>query len=374
MTPPSWNLSQSEVWQGVERLFELNDGFAFVVLLVPSEEGSAICREALRRHLQTENRTLLDLSPAGDAGLAELPAKMVDRQPSGEVGAVWVSRAVSEDNPAYRTCADAWFEAAARLNHYRNQLMRSISVPLVFVGSPWLQQSLREAAPDLWSIRSTVARIEPPPALAHTRPEPISQEPARTSGPDPYLALEAANKLRSQSGKELALAPFLYRAGLGFAARYQWQDAVRVFTESLDLSLTFGSTQTDLADYRFQFARTLTRINRYEEAAALLEMATAGYAEAGNRLGQANCISGLGDIHLRRSDHDSARAAFQKALAMYRSISDPYSSGRALYSLARLETTPKTQRQLVAEAVAAWTSINRPDLIAILQNEFPNNP
>ena len=261
MTPASWNLSQSEAWQGVERLFELNDGFAFVVLLVPSEEGSAICHEALRRHLQTENRTLLDLSPADDTGLAEIRGKLVDIQPSPEVGAVWVSRAISEDNPACRTCADAWFEAA--------------------------------------------------------------------------------DKLRSQPGKELALARFLYRAGLGFAARYQWQDAVRVFTESLDLSLTFGSTQTDLADYRFQVARTLTRINRYEEAAALLEMATAGYAEAGNRLGQANCISGLGDIHLRRSDHDSARAAFQKALAMYRSISDPYSSGRALYSLARLETTPK---------------------------------
>ncbi|NDJ15261.1 MAG: tetratricopeptide repeat protein [Acidobacteriia bacterium] len=106
----------------------------------------------------------------------------------------------------------------------------------------------------------------------------------------------------------------------------------------------------------------------------MLELAAAGYNELGNRLGQANCIQSLGDIHLRRSDHDFAHAAYQKALAMYRSISDPYSSGRALYSLARLETTPKTQRQLVAEAVAALTSINRPDLIATLQTEFPNNP
>ncbi len=259
MTPASWNLSQSEAWQGVERLFELNDGFAFVVLLVPSEEGSAICHEALRRHLQTENRTLLDLSPADDTGLAEIRGKLVDIQPSPEVGAVWVSRAISEDNPACRTCADAWFEAA--------------------------------------------------------------------------------DKLRSQPGKELALARFLYRAGLGFAARSQWQDAVRVFMESLDLSLTFGNPQTDIADCASNW-RSPSR----------------------NSLGTT-----------KQSD-DSARAAYQQALELYRSISEPYSTGRALRSLAHIETNPNTQRQLVAEAIAAWTSINRPDLIALLQTEFPNNP
>ena len=332
MTPASWNLNQSEAWQGVERLFELNNGFAFVLLLVPSEEGSAVCREALRRHLQTENRTLLDLSPADDAGLSEIPGQLVNLLPSVEVGAVWVSRAVSEDNPDYRKCADAWFEAAARLNHFRNQLTRSISVPLVFVGAPWLQQTLREAAPDLWSIRSTVTRIEPMPATA-ARPEQITSQAPITSGPDPYLAIREADKLRSQPGKELTLARYLYRAGLAFAARYQWQTAIKNLTEALDLRVRFSAPPVDLADCRFQLALCHSRIAEYDRALHLLKEASRDYEIAGNRLGQANCILIVGDIALRRSDHDAARAAYQQALPLYEKVGDLRGQANCVYSL-----------------------------------------
>ncbi len=332
MTPASWNLNQSEAWQGVERLFELNNGFAFVLLLVPSEEGSAVCREALRRHLQTENRTLLDLSPADDAGLSEIPGQLVNLLPSVEVGAVWVSRAVSEDNPDYRKCADAWFEAAARLNHFRNQLTRSISVPLVFVGAPWLQQTLREAAPDLWSIRSTVTRIEPMPATA-ARPEQITSQAPITSGPDPYLAIREADKLRSQPGKELTLARYLYRAGLAFAARYQWQTAIKNLTEALDLRVRFSAPPVDLADCRFQLALCHSRIAEYDRALHLLKEASRDYEIAGNRLGQANCILIVGDIALRRSDHDAARAAYQQALPLYEKVGDLQGQANCVYSL-----------------------------------------
>lgn len=175
---------------------------------------------------------------------------------------------------------------------------------------------------------------EPPPALAQNRPEPVSHEPARTSGPDPYLALEAADQLRSQPGSEQAVARYLDRAGLGFAARYQWQDVVRVFTESLDLCLTFGSPQTDIADRRFQLAKAaLNHIARYDEAVELLEMARAGYRNVGNRLGAANCILCLGDVALRRSDLTGARTFFQTAQVLYEKIGNVLGQANSFHRL-----------------------------------------
>lgn len=50
---------------------------------------------------------------------------------------------------------------------------------------------------------------------------------------------------------------------------------------------------------------------RYETALAL-------YQQAGDVLGQAKCIRGLGDIALQRSDHEAARVSYERAIDLYR--------------------------------------------------------
>ena len=102
---------------------------------------------------------------------------------------------------------------------------------------------------------------------------------------------------------------------------------------------------------------------RYERALPL-------YQQVGAALGEANCIRGLGDIALARSDHDRARARYEQALPPYQAILEPYSVGWTLVRLARLDPVDNQRARHGRAARDAWTSIGREDLIESIEAEF----
>ncbi len=104
---------------------------------------------------------------------------------------------------------------------------------------------------------------------------------------------------------------------------------------------------------------------RYQEALPL-------YRKVGAVLGEANCIFSLGDVALGRADHDAARASYEQALSLYTRIQDLYSMGRTERLLAHVAATDTVRRRHVDAARRLWIQIDRPDLVASLDEEFPS--
>jgi hypothetical protein len=87
-------------------------------------------------------------------------------------------------------------------------------------------------------------------------------------------------------------------------------------------------------------------------------------------MSEANCLQSLGDIALLRSDVVTGRARLEEALGLYTRISEPYSMGSAHRGLALISSEAE-RRQHVDAARAAWSSIDRSDLVRQLDAEFP---
>ena len=92
----------------------------------------------------------------------------------------------------------AWRHAVGGLNQQRNPLRRKFSVPLILVGAHWLVPVMRETAPDLWSVRSVVVRIEPGELSDHAITEDIGRKGVIEQ---PMRATGAASGCRAAAGR-----------------------------------------------------------------------------------------------------------------------------------------------------------------------------
>lgn len=167
------DLATAPDWQVLLNHFEFMRGFAFVVLLVPDDECTAICKSTLARHLEQRGRHLWELPVEDTESLEGIADSLLSAAPRADLGGVWIAKAVPDQAEHFPMWFDAWRSALGKLNQHAHPLTQKWNAPLLVVGAPWLQQVFLEYAPDLWSIRTLVARI-----TKESVPSPIPQRHA----------------------------------------------------------------------------------------------------------------------------------------------------------------------------------------------------
>ena len=140
-----------------------------------------------------------------------------------------------------------------------------------------MQAAMREAAPDLWSVRTAVVRVSPshPPEarVAPERPEAVPFEPSLgEAAADPDYALEQAEHLAGRPGLEELRASLLLRAGNGFHALARFDAAANALGQAVTLCRRLAEARPyaflpDLARSLGARGRVLSALGRHGEAA-----------------------------------------------------------------------------------------------------------
>lgn len=149
--------SAGEEWQQVRRALSLRQDFRLVILLVPDDDAASLCK--LAALALSGPRSLLDWPLLGPEQLYELPARLARVRIADPGQVLWVQAVLPQTHAGKPAWERAWAEAAARLNERRDVLRAQIRGTLILCGAPWIVPVLRDAAPDLWSVRTLVARI-----------------------------------------------------------------------------------------------------------------------------------------------------------------------------------------------------------------------
>jgi tetratricopeptide (TPR) repeat protein len=320
-----YDLLRQPEWDKLLRHFELSEGFSFVVLLVLDADGAALCRRELEILLKREGKQLLALDLTTPTDLRELPSRLLATDTAAETACLWVAAVEPDYSKTYSEWRDAWRTALARLNAHRNPLREQFRLALTFVGAPWLQEVLREIAPDLWSVRTLVARIEPAPQATTERAvqqATRSDSAEERGGGDPLFALQEAEKLRGVPGKELAVARLAHRAGEGFAGRDQWREAEKAFTEALELKERASATPASLLVTLQGLAWTCQLLGQARRSMSLAERALNIAREIKDRRAEGSALNHLGIAYADLGDARKAIEFYEQALVIAREIGD----------------------------------------------------
>jgi tetratricopeptide (TPR) repeat protein len=302
--------------------FWLSDGFALIVLIVPDRDGAQLCRDELERLLAERGSGLARQDPATPEELVDLSNTLLDLPFGSEMGAVWIAAVVPRSAPDFSAWEAALRQALQGLNQQRNPLRRHFACPLIIVAAPWIVPLFREAAPDLWSVRSQVVWIEPDREPARRgggeteRGSTRSQQSDRFDAPDPALALQEAERLRGSPGRERDRAAMLTRAGSGLLGRGDPQGTEAVLKEAADLLAASGDA-IPRGVTMHELGRALRDQGRAAEAEETLRRALALAEEGGDTaVSRGITMDMLGRALLDQGRAAEAEETLRRALAL----------------------------------------------------------
>jgi hypothetical protein len=225
--------------------FALDDGFALLVLVVPDRAGAQLCAAELERVLADRGHRLMRFEASTPGDLWGSATAVLEHPQDVNAGAVWLA---APDPAAVRNFPEwkaAWQHTLEGLNQQRNPLRRRLQVPLVMVMAPWVVPLFRDVAPDLWSVRSQVIRIEPEMRERGTPVEQTALDRGNESrstatAPDAGLAAKEVERLRRVPGRERELATMLQRLGAALTGQGDFAGAEAALREAASLGDALG--------------------------------------------------------------------------------------------------------------------------------------
>jgi tetratricopeptide (TPR) repeat protein len=199
----------NESWYQLRQHTEWSEPPWVAFLFTSSTATARTLEQHMQAWLAERGQTQRVLRPKTPQDLREaLPWLLEEPQPG--TGCTWIE-AVHLDVPTPQGAppgpwTEAWDSLMLRANTRREQILKRLHGGLIFVGVPERKPRIREAAPDLWSIRALVLQpeakvmegpIPSPPVPRTQRRKPESSDAARA-------ALERAEAIAERTGEDEA--------------------------------------------------------------------------------------------------------------------------------------------------------------------------
>ncbi len=317
-------------WRRLRAQLELAEGFWLGFVFVDHPAVAAALRDRAGTFLDGEGKThevrryvtpealttslLTDVFSAGPAvtGCMFLESIAVDSQAGGP----WYS---------------AWQAVLLRCNERRDALRRALSTGLVFMLPREFKRLVRDAAPDLWSVRSLVIEIQPESvpeaALPHRqfRRDLSPLEAAPAAPQDPELTERRAARVRDPAARGVAL----HHAAEAYLRLGRLDEALRTATHAVHL--LEGSEDPARLRERLEAQLTLGRILRLKGEVDLSFVHTAsavrGLETVSTSAQRSEALGELGLLLRDRGDLAAAAAAFREQTAILEEQSMPQRAG-----------------------------------------------
>ena len=156
-------------WSRLHRYLELAEGFWIGFIFTASPAAAEVFRNRTERFLRARVWSFRRIHPKTPEALRETLQTLFEPA-SLEAGCVWVEGLeVDQEGKKDGPWMTAWDALFLRLNERRERLLRHARGGLVFAAPVAVKPRVRDAAPDLWSIRGIV--LEPPPVAFVREPD-----------------------------------------------------------------------------------------------------------------------------------------------------------------------------------------------------------
>lgn len=160
-------------WERLEAQFELSGGFWLGFVFSAAPQAADALRKKRNTLFQDRGLRWHDHLLSDPNALAKTLIWLLTSEEPLDVDCVWVE-AIRVDSPgaSEQPWTRAWEQLFLRTNEHRDALRARLRGGLVFAAPSSIMPLVREAAPDLWSVRSIVVNVELAPSMRVPNPVP----------------------------------------------------------------------------------------------------------------------------------------------------------------------------------------------------------